>query len=345
MQNWQVLCVKPGDTVRTALGVIDRGAKQIALVVDDDGRLVGTLTDGDVRRSLLAGRSLETAVRDSMNPRPHTLQESDTPERAMATLRALELRHLPRVAADGKLLGLTTLEELALPRELPNAVVLMAGGMGQRLFPLTREVPKPLLPIGNRPILEIIVDQLARQGFRRFFISVNYKAEMIEGYFGDGSRLGVRVEYLRENTRLGTAGALGLLPAGEHQPLLVMNGDLLTRLDFKQLVDFHEARGAMATMALTRHDITCPYGVVHTKGDAIVGMEEKPTQSFVINGGIYVLRPDALAALKPGEALDMPDLFRRLMESGKPCMGYTIQDYWMDIGRMDDLERARAEFG
>jgi NDP-sugar pyrophosphorylase family protein len=223
-------------------------------------------------------------------------------------------------------------------------VVLMAGGLGTRLQPLTDECPKPLLAVGGRPILETILESFAEQGFKRIFLSVNHKAEMIRSHFGAGERWGVQVEYLHESIRLGTAGALSLLPERPTTPVVVMNGDLLTRTNFDNLLRFHNAQDAIATMAVREYDFQVPYGVVRLNGANIESIEEKPVQRFFVNAGIYTLSPEALDYLPIQTMFDMPNLFEHLIAAGKTTAAYPLREYWLDIGRLEELERAQREW-
>jgi len=226
----------------------------------------------------------------------------------------------------------------------PNAVVLMAGGVGRRLRPLTEALPKPMLRLGGRPILELIVEGLVEQGFGRIFLAVGYKADAIEAHFGTGEALGAEIRYLREDKPLGTAGALGLLPEPPTEPVIVMNGDLLTRVNFGHLLSFHDSREAAATMCVTDYVHRVPYGVVHSDGEHLVRVEEKPVQRFGVNAGVYVLSPEAVALVRAGEPCDMPDVFARVRDAQLTAVCFRIPDYWLDIGRLEDLERARGEF-
>jgi NDP-sugar pyrophosphorylase family protein len=225
-----------------------------------------------------------------------------------------------------------------------NWVVLMAGGLGSRLRPLTDECPKPMLRVGNKPLLETIIETFIEQGFRRFFISVNYMADTIKEYFGDGSRWGAEIQYLEETSRLGTAGALSLLPEKPQAPLLVMNGDLLTKINFRQLLDFHREHHAQGTMCVREYEFQVPYGVVKMDHHRITGFEEKPIQRYFVNAGIYVLEPQALQHIPHGVFFDMPSLFQTLMADRQEAVVFPIREYWLDIGHMADYDRANGEF-
>jgi NDP-sugar pyrophosphorylase family protein len=289
--------------------------------------------------------SLDAAVEGDMNKNPSTCRQDDGREAIFARMRARRLHHMPIVDEEGRLVGLQALDEFLEPAAArENAVVLMAGGLGSRLRPLTEDTPKPMLKIGGRPILETILLNFIEHGFRRFYISVNYKSDAITEYFGDGARWGVQIEYLRESQKLGTAGALSLLPETPAHPILVMNGDLLTKVNFSQLLEFHYSHTAQATMCVREYDFQVPYGVVRMDGHGIVGIDEKPVQKFFVNAGIYVLEPDVLSNIGAGAYFDMPSLFEKLIEQKKETLAFPIREYWLDIGRLADYDRANGEF-
>ncbi|OSM01806.1 putative nucleotidyl transferase [Magnetofaba australis IT-1] len=339
------MLIRPQDPIMEGLTVINRGAIGVALVTDDDMRLVGIVTDGDIRRGLLRHVSLEAPVAEIMGQRPITARDSDSRDHILALMRAHELDHIPIVNADGALVGLERLQQLARPVQRDNWVVLMAGGLGSRLGALTRDCPKPLLQVGSQPILEVILESYIALGFHRFFLSVNYKKHMIQDYFGHGERWGVRIDYLEEKEPLGTAGPLGLLPDRPTSPLIVMNGDLLTRLDFTRVLDFHREHEAEATLCVRQVEETVPYGVVQLEnGHRLSGIHEKPVNKYFVNTGIYVLEPSALERIPAGGYLDMPDLFRQLIDSGRPTAAFPFLEYWMDIGQVGDFHQARKDY-
>jgi NDP-sugar pyrophosphorylase family protein len=226
----------------------------------------------------------------------------------------------------------------------PNAVVIMAGGLGTRLHPLTQDTPKPMLKVGGKPILETIIQSFVDQGFVNFFVSLNYKAEVITNYFGDGSQLGATINYLHEKSRLGTAGGLSLLPQNIHAPIIVMNGDLLTRISVEALLDFHERESAVATMVVREDHYQVPYGVVEVDGTQIIGLEEKPVQRHLVNAGIYVISQTGLENIPTDTFYDMPTHFAKLSANGHRTAAFPLHEYWVDIGRLDELERAQREW-
>jgi dTDP-glucose pyrophosphorylase len=330
--------------MRNALAVIDRTGGQIALVVDAERRLLGTLSDGDIRRALLKGVTLDSQVTRAMRSNPTRASSSEDQSAILAKMRRQGLYQMPVVDDEGCVVGLELVGDFFTARERHNWVVVMAGGLGTRLAELTRDTPKPMLRVGTRPILETILRGLADQGFRRFHLAVNYKAEQIEAHFGDGSNLGVEIRYLRERERLGTAGSLSLLSELPSQPLVVMNADLLTKEDFGAMVDCHVKTGAVATMAVRNYEMQVPFGVVRERDGSIETIEEKPTQRFMVNAGMYVLSPEAVSMVPRQQYYDMPMLFHNLVQAGRSARCYLISGYWIDIGRMGDFERANVEF-
>jgi len=344
MANWKDVIVSPETPLADAVAKINASGLQVALVLAPDTSLLGILTDGNIRRAILADKSLRVPVSEVMNTQPTAVPAFTPSDEMLALMRRMTIHHLPLVDDAGRVVGLATLDDLIGVAEHPNWVVLMAGGLGTRLQPLTDEYPKPLLAVGGKPILETILESFAEQGFKRIFLSVNYKAEMIRNHFGAGDRWGVQVEYLHESTRLGTAGALSLLPEKPSAPIVVMNGDLLTRTNYDNLLQFHIEQGAVATMAVRQYDFQVPYGVVRLDGARIEAIEEKPVQSFFVNAGIYALSPEALDYLPAETFFDMPTLFERLIAAGKTPAAYPLREYWLDIGRLDEFERAQREW-
>jgi len=292
----------------------------------------------------MAGSAMSSLATSVMQKNPIAVNQGDSRRKALQIMREKDLLHLPVLDAKGVVVGLETVRDLLFKEQRPNPVLLMAGGFGKRLYPLTREVPKPLLPVGEKPILQTILEQLAEGGFSQFFLAVHYRSEQVRAHFGDGSNWGVRIEYLEERQPLGTAGALSLLDQTMiDAPLLMMNGDLLTRLDFGQLVDYHSEHGGLATMCVREYDFQIPYGVVHGDGDQVTDIIEKPVQKFFVNAGIYILEPELLGQCRPDEAIDMPDLLRQVVNDGRKVSMFPIHEYWLDIGRMEEYERAQVE--
>lgn len=333
-------------TIREALVHLGKSRCHILLIVSDSGCLLGTLADGDVRRALLHSVSLDAPVDKIMFRAPKTVSPGTDRAGCLALMQQHEILQLPVADSEGRVTGLVLMEDFVRTEatERPNWVVLMAGGRGQRLRPLTETTPKPMLPIGGRPLLETIVEEMARCGFKRFYISINYQAETVIEHFGDGSRFGVEIRYLRENEELGTAGALGLIEERPTAPLLVMNGDILTKIDFSEFLKYHTLQGATATVATRTFEVRIPFGVIANDGHVIQGIVEKPVRQYQVNAGIYVFEPDILSRILGGSRIDMPDLLSGLIAAGKNVVGFPIHEYWTDIGRLEDFTRAVDEY-
>jgi dTDP-glucose pyrophosphorylase len=344
MKDWKKILVAPDATIKDTLQIIDSSAMQIALVVDENNQLLGTVTDGDIRRGILRGISLEESVDRIMNPHPTVARSYERRDIVLAVMKLKRLSHIPVLDDDGSVIKVETLQDLIKADDKDNWVVLMAGGMGTRLSPLTDDWPKPLLKVGGKAVLETILENFMEYGFRKFYISVNYKANMIESYFGDGSRWGVEIRYLHEDKRLGTAGALSLLPEKQTQPLLVMNGDLLTKVNFQQMLDFHLMHQAQATMCVREYNFQVPYGVVVMDKHRLKAIDEKPLKRFFVNAGIYVLEPKALEFIPENLYFDMPSLFQKIIDNDGEATTFPIREYWMDIGQMNDFEQANGQF-
>ena len=336
--------VSPACTVREAISIIDRGAAQIALVVDHDGHLLGTVTDGDIRRALLRGEGLETPIEGVMHRDFRSLPATATEEDALKLMRREVIHQIPALDDTGRVVRLFLLEELIKPRERPNSVVIMAGGKGERLKHLTSDCPKPMLPVGGKPILEIILEQCIEAGFREFYFSVNYLKEQIQDYFGNGESWQVNIQYVEEDRPLGTAGALSLLPAMPEHPLLVLNGDVLTRVDYGRLLHFHSEHEAAATLCVREHTTQIPYGVVRMDDVTVYAMEEKPVLSHYVNAGIYLLDPGLLELVPSGQFFDMPQLMEKAMAQQHRVSAFPIHEYWLDIGLPETLDRAHQEW-
>jgi dTDP-glucose pyrophosphorylase len=344
MKNWQSALIGPDISLREALEVIDATGFQIAIVVDGRRRLLGTLSDGDARRALLGGLGMNDRVLRAMHADAVSVRRSDTPPEVLATMRRTGLHQLPIVSDEGEVVGLALIDDYLKAPERDNWVVIMAGGMGTRLQELTRDTPKPMLKVGSRPLLETIIRSYADQGFRRFHVAVNYKAEQIETHFGDGSALGVDIRYVREEQRMGTAGALSLLDKRPTSPFIVTNADLLTKEDYGHMMDRHIESGAQATMAVRHYEMQVPFGVVRLNDGAIERIDEKPVQRFTVSAGVYALSPEVLDLVPRGQFLDMPALFDAMLEARMRTRAYQIDGYWLDIGRLPDFERANSEF-
>ncbi|MEM9696275.1 MAG: nucleotidyltransferase family protein [Myxococcota bacterium] len=344
MKDWKNCVVGPQATIREAMTALDAAGLQIGLLLEADGTLVGALTDGDVRRALLRGKGMDEPALDIANRSPIVVNQNTSQEDVVEVMRRHSIHHVLVIDAERRVQGLEFLAEALDPGPLPNRVVLMAGGLGSRLAPLTDTVPKPMLKVGDRPILQTIIESFRTAGFRRFSISVNYQREQIKTHFGDGAALGVDIGYLEENERLGTAGALGLLPQAPRAPIFLMNGDILTRVNFRQMLRFHQSRGAAATMAVREFPMQVPYGVVEQENARVTRIVEKPVHRVFVNAGIYILEPSVVARVPAGQALDMPTLLERVIAADEAVCSFPVHEYWLDIGRKDDFQRAHDEY-
>lgn len=344
MKDWRKSLIGPTSSLREALSVIDSAGAGISLVAGADDVLVGTVSDGDIRRALIAGADLDATIDGIINRSPRVAPVGETRTAMRERLQNWGLHQLPVVDPQGRIVDLLTLDELTRAPERPHQVVIMAGGLGTRLSELTRNTPKPMLKVGGRPILETIIANYAAQGFHRFWLSVNYKAEQIEEHFGDGSRMGVEIGYLRETTRLGTGGALSLLPCVPEGPIVISNGDVLSKEDYGAVLDGHLASGASATVLVRDYEIQVPFGVVDVDRSQVTGLQEKPVQRFLINAGVYVVSPEMLALVPKDAFFDMPTLLERALENDMKVRTHRAEAYWVDIGRMSDFERANVDF-
>lgn len=343
MKNWEKICIDGKTSIYDVISLIDRYASQIAVVVDEKRRLRGTITDGDVRRAIIKKTPLEAKAEDIMNADPSWVAYDKEPEEVFNIMRTRKLRHLPAVDTQGVVRNVHSLRELLDIKTQDNWVVIMAGGLGKRLAPLTENCPKPMLMVGDKPILERIIESFVEQGFKNFFISVNYMHKLIQDYFGDGSRWGVNLQYLLESKRLGTAGALSLLPERPSLPILIMNGDLLTKVNFNHLLDYHSENSCAATVCLCEYNFEVPYGVVQVDDGNVKGILEKPVTKYFINAGIYCLEPDCLDYVPRDEYFEMTTLCEKILEEKQALCSFPIREYWLDIGRHSDLEKANMD--
>ncbi|MCE0508305.1 nucleotidyltransferase family protein [Microbacterium aurugineum] len=333
------LSVYPGTSIRDALFQLDRSRRQVVFVEDATGRLVGAVSDGDIRRGLLAGASLEDRVDRVMNTNPATVPPTATQD-AVDALKAQRGIRVVAVVDEGRIVDVVGEgEHIATP--LPTPVVLMAGGRGQRLYPITKDIPKPLVPLGDTPMIDIILGRLRGQGFRRVHVSVNHLGHLIEEHLGDGTEHGLEITYLHEPMPLGTAGAMAQLRGEIDSPFVVMNSDLLTEVDLRRMLGFHLDAQADATIGAREYGFEIPYGVLRRDGHRVVGLAEKPYHRELVSAGIYVLEPSALDLLEQDEYCDMPTLLAQLMAADRQVSAYEIREEWIDVGRPEDLERAR----
>lgn len=332
-------------TLVEAVRAIEVSQRRIAVVVSDDGRLMGTLTDGDVRRCLLTGGSLETPVSEAMNQNPLSAPSSSSDRYLLDIMNRGNILAVPLVDASDRFVKLVHLNDLSSAEETCGATnfafaVIMAGGEGMRMRPITENLPKPMVEIGGVPLLERQIQRLVKAGLKRVYLSVNYLSHIIEEYFGDGGNFGLEIRYLKERKKMGTAGALSLLPERPDSPIVVMNGDILTTSDFGSLNAFHHTHLAEVTVAAVDYHINIPFGVIRNEGPYVTGLAEKPSQHFLCNAGIYVVSPPALDRLPHGRLFDMTDLINACLVEKRPVAIFPVHEYWSDIGTPADLDKA-----
>jgi len=345
LKDWSEILLKTSDSLETVIKVLHAGGLQIALVVDKNGGLLGTVTDSDIRRALLKHLGMDCLVEEVMNKSPTTALSSDSSDSIMSKMKSRNLLHMPIIDENGILVGLETFIHLTYDNKYDNPVFLMAGGFGTRLHPLTENIPKPLLNVGNRPILETILVRFIKAGFHNFFISTHYKAEKIKEHFEDGSAWGVKIEYVNEEKPLGTAGSIGLLPKNLPKlPILMMNGDVLTKVNFRHLMSFHAEHKGIATMCIREYDVQIPFGVVNIQKQLATSIVEKPMKKFFVNAGIYVLEPELVNKVNPNTPIDMPNLLEKQIKEGESVSTFPIHEYWLDIGHMEEYEIAHDLF-
>lgn len=343
------LCIHPDSSIHQAMACIDQNAAKIALVVDEKHRLLDTITDGDVRRAILAGLDLDAQVSvlkdykaDSPYPHPVTASADTDPAALRDLMRKHQIRSVPLLDEAQRVVGVVTRRELFPNDPLTLQAVVMAGGHGTRLRPLTEELPKPMLPVGDRPLLERIIAQLRQVGIQRVNITTHYMSEKITQYFGDGQEFGVELNYVTEDRPLGTAGALGLMES-PNEPFLVINGDILTRVDFRAMLDFHRDHSADLTVAVRQYDLQVPYGVIESEGPLVRQLREKPSMKFLVNAGIYLLEPSIHHYIPNDQQFDMTDLIQRLLDEGQIVVSFPVVEYWLDVGQPADYEQAQDD--
>ena len=348
-KHFSSLIVSPDSTVRSVIACIDRNGKGIAMVLDADKHLIATVTDGDIRRAILAGLDVDVPVRELLSRRTNMSPEGPitaplgTPDATLLHIMAdTTIRHIPLVDQDNRVVDVALLSELVREYELPLRAVVMAGGFGTRMRPLTNDLPKPMLPLGNRPLLQLIVEQLRDAGIRQVNVATHYKGDVISDHFKDGQDFGVDIRYVKEDQPLGTVGALSLLEESD-EPLLVINGDILTRVDFRSMLHFHREHNADLTVAVRQYELSVPYGVVDTDGVNVKGILEKPVVRQFINAGIYLLSPAVRRMIPNGQPYDIPDLIQLLLQKSGTVVCFPIREYWLDIGKADHYDQAKSD--
>jgi dTDP-glucose pyrophosphorylase/CBS domain-containing protein len=341
----QSLFISPDHSIRTAMACIGSGRCGIALVVDQELHLLGTITDGDVRRAILAGSDLELPISillankiGTRYPKPVTAQLGAKHKALFELLHQNGLRQIPVLDHNGRVVDLVMLDDLIPTQDIPLQALIMAGGFGTRLRPLTENLPKPMLPVDGKPLMELVIEQLRQVGIRRINVATHFKPEKISDYFGDGSSFGVELNYVNEDKPLGTGGALGLIDTPT-EPMLIINGDILTQIDFRAMLVYHQEHRAIMTVAVKQYDIIVPYGVIECEGPRVCALKEKPQMHFLVNAGIYLIEPKVFELIPNGVHFNMTDLIQRLLDSNHSVVGFPVIEYWLDIGQHADYEK------
>lgn len=344
MKDWKDISVTRIEPIQRALEILNRSGAKIVLVTDEHQKLIGTITDGDIRRGLLKGIQINQSVDFVMNVKPLSLPENSSRSEIIHLMREKSILQIPLIDTSGKICEVITLDEYLRIEKKENEVLLLAGGLGSRLSSLTANCPKSMLKIGNKPILETIIETFRDQGYHNFCLCVNYLSNVIVDHFKDGSEIGVKIRYIKEEKRLGTAGPLSLHEPINTLPIIVMNADLLTKINFNDLIKFHQSHSNDVTVCLRQYDVQIPFGVVSLENDRIKEIQEKPTKNYFVSSGIYVFKPEVLKYVPGDSFYDMPTFLEDLIKNNRKVGGYPFYDYWIDIGRIDDYEKAHNEF-
>jgi dTDP-glucose pyrophosphorylase/predicted transcriptional regulator len=343
-KDWKKIILKSNSTMKEAIKVLNDEALRIIMVVDNNQKLIGTIADGDIRRAIFDHKDMKVHLGEIMHKTPITISDQLSEKQVISLMKEKDVLQIPILDSEGIVMGLKTLQNTYDVEVHENTVFLMAGGFGTRLQPLTENVPKPLLKIGASPILEIILKQLIDSGFRNFVISTHYKAQMLKDYFGDGSKWDVNISYVYEESPLGTAGSLGLLPKKNNDlPVLIMNGDLLTKVDFNSFLNFHNNQNGVASMCVREYDIEVPFGVVESVNQKLTNILEKPTHKFFVNAGIYILSQSLIDKLDGLARIDMTTLLENQIKEGLEVNIFPLHEYWLDIGHLEQFEQANRD--
>jgi dTDP-glucose pyrophosphorylase len=343
--SYKSVFLSPNNTIEEAIRVLDSEPYKIILVVNSKDVLLGTLTDGDIRRAIINHKKLSDCVKEIMTKNPITAAMNEPLKSIVSMMKKYDVVHIPVIDEDGVVVELETMQNV-FNKKRKNPVLLMAGGFGKRLSPLTNNTPKPLLEVGKKPILENIIERFVSQGFYNFYISLHHFSDQLKGYFGDGSKWGINISYIIEDKPLGTAGVLGLLQDKfEDFPVIMMNGDLLTNINFEHLLNFHKDQGGIATVCVREYDFQVPYGVVEAKDNIIMDITEKPIHKFFVNAGIYAFEAKFINGIVKNNYIDMPDLIKLKINNQELINIFPIHEYWLDVGSMDQFNKANIDIG
>jgi dTDP-glucose pyrophosphorylase len=343
VKTWRDAIIPTDSTISDAIVNLNQVAVKIVMVASEDGTLQGTVSDGDIRRALLQGLDLNSSIIKVMHKESLVVTADLDHVQVKQLMTVNRIHQIPVVDEDSKIIGLHLWDDFAITKPKSNIMVIMAGGKGTRLQPHTEVCPKPLLPISGKPMLEHIINRAKKEGFQTFIIAINHLGHMIEEYFGNGSQLGVKLEYVRETFPLGTAGALSLLDPKPSEPFLVTNGDVITDIRYGELLNFHIEHNATATMAVQLHEWQHAFGIVQIDGIDIINIEEKPVIRNFVNAGVYVVDPKALKLMEINTPCDMPALFKRLYAASQKTIVYPVHEQWLDVGRPSDYQKANSE--
>lgn len=344
MKKWKLAICDPESTIESVLRKVDDAGTQIAFLVDDHKVLIGVVSDGDVRRGLLSGKGLDSPAREIMNGNPKVAHQSMSHTEIRSLFDEFNVSLIPVLDDNGCLVEVFEKSDVSNPETYDNTIVIMAGGRGVRLLPLTEDRPKPLIEVGGKPILETIIEGVAIQGFRNFIVSVGYRGKMIEDYFQNGSSLGVNIEYVREESSLGTAGALSLIKEPPEKPFVVMNGDILNRVDIIGLLRRHSELNEVLTVVARQYLTDIPFGVINQENGILNSIVEKPTLQHLVSAGIYACSPEVIGYCGKNEILDMTTLIENIKRDGKVVGVHETDAFWLDIGRLEELDRAQREW-
>ena len=336
---WKKTLIREDETIANAIQNLNISSLQIILVVNKNNELIGTISDGDIRRAFLKGMGLKDKLFDIVNYKPIVVDKNTEVDQVIEMMERNSVRQIPILNQHNRVIGLHLYENIKSDKELDNLFVIMAGGKGTRLKPYTENCPKPMLKIRNKPILEHIIDQARNQGFKQIVISINYLGEIIQKHFEDGKNFGVNIRYLNENNYLGTAGSLYLLEKENRKPIIVSNGDILTNIKYNDMLIFHEKNKAKATMAVNYQEFEYPYGIVKLKNNKIIDFDEKPNFKFQVNAGVYILDENIISQIPKNKYCDMPDFFLKMKKKKMNIIAYPLFEQWHDIGRLDDYNR------
>ena len=341
-QRLESVVISPSASISEAIAKLDKAGTGALILCEEQLKLYGIITDGDIRRAILQGISLDTACEKIAIRNPLTLNSSVSSRDALCLMNEHDINHLPVIDDDGNVLEFRLRRDIVKEEQIDLSAVIMAGGYGKRLLPLTEHVPKPMLPVGDKPLLELTIEQLRRSGIRNLSLTTHYLPENIMEHFGDGEAFGVKLNYVTEDHPLGTAGGLRLLnkPNG---PFLVINGDILTGVSFQEMLKYHRKYGAELTVGVRKYEVQVPFGVVECNDERITHLKEKPSLTFFINAGMYLLEPAAYECIPEGERFDMTDLIQKLLDAGRPVVSFPIMEYWLDVGRHNDYQQAQED--